>query len=150
MEEDPFDLQRFVAVQESTFETALVELRAGKKQSHWMWFIFPQLRGLGRSSMAQFYGVASLDEALAYLSHPVLGARLGLATRAALSAEGRSPHQIFGSPDDLKFHSAMTLFALVDRNAESPFREALDRWWHGKMDAATMALLDRKNLDLSS
>ena len=138
MHEDSFDLQRFLAAQESDFETAIAELRGGRKQKHWMWFIFPQLRGLGRSSMAQFYGIASLDEARAYLAHPVLGPRLDLATRAVLSTKGRSLEQIFGSPDDLKIHSSMTLFALATSAESNPYREALDRWFGGRMDDASL------------
>ena len=120
----------------------IAELRGGRKQSHWMWFIFPQLRGLGRSSMAQFYGIAFLDEARAYLAHPVLGPRLDLATRAVLSTKDRSLQQIFGSPDDLKFHSSMTLFALASAAASNPFRDALDRWFGGRMDGASLKVLE--------
>ena len=147
MPEDQFDLQRFLAAQESDFETAIAELRGGRKQSHWMWFIFPQLRGLGRSSMAQFYGIASLDEARAYLAHPVLGPQLDLTTRAVLSTKGRSLKQIFGSPDDLKFHSSMTLFALATSAESNPYREALDLWFGGRMDDASlnMSSLDRQH-----
>jgi uncharacterized protein (DUF1810 family) len=129
--EDPHDLQRFVRAQASCFEIALAELRAGRKRSHWMWFIFPQLRGLGRSPTAQFYGIASLDEARAYLTHPVLGPGLDHAVRAVLSTKDRSAHQIFGSPDDLKFRSSMTLFALASPVSSNPFREALTRWFEG-------------------
>jgi uncharacterized protein (DUF1810 family) len=139
MHEDPFDLQRFLAAQESDFEIAIAELRGGHKQSHWMWFfIFPQLRGLGRSSMAQFYGIASPDEARAYLAHPVLGPRLDLATRAVLSTRGRLLEQIFGSSDDLKFHSSMTLFALGTSAESNAYREALDCWFGGRMDDASL------------
>lgn len=99
---------------------------------------FPQLRGLGRSSMAQFYGIASLDEARAYLAHPVLGPRLDLATRAVLSTKGRSLKQIFGSPDDLKFHSSMTLFALATSAESNPYREALARWFGGRMEDTSL------------
>jgi uncharacterized protein (DUF1810 family) len=122
---NPFDLERFVVAQASTFETALNELKAGHKRSHWMWFIFPQLRGLGSSPMATFYGISSLEEARGYLSHALLGPRLDLCTEAVLAIKDQSPNAIFGSPDDLKFRSAMTLFALAAGDGESPFRRAL-------------------------
>ncbi len=139
--DDPFDLQRFVTAQAPVFATALAELRAGRKRSHWMWFVFPQLRGLGRSATAEFYGLASLDEARAYLAHPLLGPRLEEATRAVLALQGRSLHALFGSPDDLKFRSAMTLFAAASGIAANPYREAIARRCDGHDDAATLALL---------
>jgi uncharacterized protein (DUF1810 family) len=141
MAEDPYDLQRFVHAQADTFESAIGELRVGRKRTHWMWFIFPQLRGLGRSSTAQFYGIASLDEAVAYLAHPILGPRLDLATRTVLATSGLSLREIFGSPDDLKFHSSMSLFAMACPVADNPFRMALHRWFAGKMDEASLAIL---------
>ena len=110
---DPFDLARYKTAQLSVFETALAELRAGRKQTHWMWFIFPQLRGLGRSPTAQLYGISSIEEARAYLDDPVLGQRLRLATAATLAIEDSAANAIFGSPDDRKFHSSMTLFSLA-------------------------------------
>jgi len=140
--DDPFDLKRFVAAQAPVFQTALGELKAGRKRSHWMWFVFPQLRGLGRSSMAQFYGVGSLDEARAYLAHPLLGTRLNLCTQTVLAIKERSLHAIFGAPDDMKFHSSMTLFARAAANDDSAFRRALDRYCEGRMDERTLALLD--------
>ena len=139
---DPFNLQRFVSAQAAVFSTVMEELTAGQKRSHWMWFIFPQLRGLGHSSMAKFYGIGSLDEARAYLGHPLLGPRLNLCTRTVLAVEDRSLHDIFGSPDDMKFHSSMTLFALAASNQETVYRQALDRWWQGRADERTIALLD--------
>ncbi len=138
---DPSDLARFLAAQEATFADALAELREGRKRSHWMWFIFPQLRGLGRSSTAHFYGIASGEEARRYLAHPVLGDRLRRATATALAVKGRSAHAIFGSPDDLKFHSCMTLFAAAGGGAESTFDQALTRFFAGAPDAATLRLL---------
>lgn len=141
--DDPFNLQRFVNAQEPVFTTALEELLDGRKRSHWMWFIFPQLRGLGRSAAAEFYGIASIDEARAYLAHPVLGPRLEKTTCAVLAVQGRTLHAIFGSPDDLKFHSSMTLFALTAEGAATPYREALARYCSGRMDEATLALLGR-------
>jgi uncharacterized protein (DUF1810 family) len=140
--DDTFDLERFVAAQAPVFETALQELRAGQKRSHWIWFIFPQLRGLGRSRTAEFYGITSLDEARAYLAHPVLGPRLALCTEAVLSVTGKSLHQIFGSPDDLKFGSSMTLFALASPRSGNLYRQALAKWSGGTMDKATLDLLD--------
>lgn len=138
--DDPFDLQRFLNAQEPIFTTALDELRNGHKRSHWMWFVFPQLRGLGRSPTATFYGIASVDEARAYLAHPTLGPRLEQATRAVLGVRGRTLHEIFGSPDDMKFRSSMTLFALAAGQPDSPYHEALVRWCDGLMDDATLAL----------
>jgi uncharacterized protein (DUF1810 family) len=137
---DPYDLARFRTAQQPVFETALAELRAGRKQTHWMWFIFPQLRGLGRSPTAQFYGISSSEEARAYLADPVLGERLRLATAATLTVEGRSAHAIFGSPDDLKFRSCMTLFARLD--SQGPFRDALEAFYAGVEDEATVRLLE--------
>jgi uncharacterized protein (DUF1810 family) len=138
---DPFDLERFVTAQNPVFDTALGELRAGRKRSHWMWFVFPQLRGLGRSSMAQYYGIGSLAEARAYLAHRVLGPRLDLCTRTVLDIEGKSLHAIFGSPDDMKFRSCATLFAIAAGEGDNPFRRALDRWCDGRLDEQTLTLL---------
>jgi uncharacterized protein (DUF1810 family) len=140
-EADPFELERFVTAQERVFETVLAELRAGRKRSHWMWFVFPQLAGLGRSSTARFYGISSLDEACAYLAHPVLGPRLDLCTRIVLASESPSLHAIFGSPDDLKFRSCMTLFSRAAEDPDNPFRHALDRWCDGEPDEQTLALI---------
>ena len=138
---DPFDLQRFVTAQAPVFEIALAELRAATKRSHWMWFVFPQLRGLGRSSTAQFYGIASLDEARSYLAHPLLGPRLVLCTEMVVEIERPSLHAIFGSPDDMKFRSCATLFSLVADGADNSFRRALDRWCEGRPDERTLALI---------
>lgn len=137
-----FDPERFVTAQAPVFETALAELRAGRKRSHWMWFIFPQLRSLGRSTTAQLYGIASLDEARAYLAHPLLGPRLDQCTSAVLASGGASLNAIFGSPDDMKFRSSMTLFALAAPDESHPFREALDRWCDGQMDERTVELVE--------
>ncbi len=141
--DNPFDLERFVSAQEPVFATVLKELQDGRKRSHWMWFTFPQLRGLGRSATAEFYGIASLDEARAYLAHPTLGPRLEKATRAVLAIQGHTLHAIFGSPDDMKFHSSMTLFASAADEAATLYREALARYCNGRMDEATLALLGR-------
>ena len=139
---DLFNLERFVSSQAAVFSTVMEELTAGQKRSHWMWFIFPQLRGLGHSSMAKFYGIGSLDEARAYLCHTLLGPRLNLCTRTVLAVEDRSLYDIFGSPDDMKFRSSMTLFALAAPNQENVYRQALDRWWQGRVDERTIALLE--------
>ena len=141
MDRDPFNLDRFVTAQSATFDVALAELLAGRKHTHWMWFIFPQLRGLGLSETARWYGIAGLDEARAYLVHPVLAPRLEHATRAVLANDGPSLHQIFGSPDDLKFHSSMTLFAIASSRKDCSFRAALDRWFSGMMDDRSLAII---------
>lgn len=139
--DDPFDLERFVAAQEPVFATAMQELQAGRKRSHWMWFVFPQMRGLGHSTMAEAYGINSLQEARAYLAHPLLGRRLLACTQAVLATEGRSLAAIFGSPDDLKFCSSMTLFAMAAGEHEPVFRQALDRFCDGRRDERTLALI---------
>jgi uncharacterized protein (DUF1810 family) len=131
-----FDLDRFVQAQKPILAQVRRELGEGLKRSHWMWFVFPQLRGLGRSAMARRYGIMSLAEARAYLEHPVLGPRLVECTGLVNRCEGRAVHQIFGSPDDLKFHSSMTLFALADPDAPA-FREALAKYFGRVPDAAT-------------
>jgi len=136
-----FDLDRFIMAQAGIIEDALEELRAGEKRSHWMWFVFPQLRGLGISATAQRYGMTDLREAQAYLKHPLLGQRLIVCTQAVLSAEGRTIHEIFGSPDDLKFHSSMTLFAIAADGEPGVFQLALDRLFNGVADARTVAML---------
>src|SRR5713226_5518969 len=122
---DRSNLERFVTAQAPVFETVLAELRAGRKRTHWMWFVFPQLSGLGRSSTARFYGIGSIDEARAYLAHPVLGPRLDLCARIVLASESPCLHAIFGSPDDLKFRSCMTLFSLAADDPDNPSRRAL-------------------------
>ncbi len=136
---DPFDLQRFVDAQAPVYAQVRAELAAGRKASHWMWFVFPQLKGLGFSAMAQHYGIASIAEARAYWEHPVLGARLAECTELVLAVAGRSAHEIFGSPDDLKFRSCMTLFA--EATAEPQFRSALTKFFDGRADEATLRLL---------
>ena len=135
-----FDLERFVAAQAQAMARVEAELRAGAKQSHWMWFVFPQIAGLGNSAMAQRYAIASLDEARAYLAHPVLGKRLKHCVELVLAAHGHDAHAIFGSPDDMKFRSCLTLFARAAPN-EALFRAALDKYYGGIEDAATLARL---------
>lgn len=143
---DPFDLERFVTAQAPVLDTALAELKAGRKRSHWMWFIFPQLRGLGHSPMAQFYGIGSLEEAQAYLEHPLLGPRLELCTQTVWASHVTSVRELFGSPDDLKFRSSMTLFALAAADDGSLFQKVLDRWYGGGMDEQTQRLLPSHNV----
>ncbi|HKU92448.1 MAG TPA: DUF1810 domain-containing protein, partial [Sphingomicrobium sp.] len=135
--DDPHDLQRFVDAQDGVFETALAELRAGTKQSHWMWFVFPQLAGLGHSPTAQYYAIRSLDEARAYLAHPLLGPRLRLCVEALLPHAGRSSEAIFGSIDALKLRSSLTLFDLVA--PQDVFARALDVFFAGEPDQRTLA-----------
>ena len=132
-------LQRFVDAQEGIYATALAELKAGRKRTHWMWFVFPQMRGLGFSSNAQFYGIASLDEARDYLAHEVLGPRLRECTQAVLDVQGQSLEAILGGVDAQKFRSSMTLF--LRASGEAIFREALDRYCGGIEDERTVVLL---------
>jgi uncharacterized protein (DUF1810 family) len=139
---DEPSLERFVEAQQSTYARALAELRAGRKRSHWMWYVFPQLAGLGRSATSERYAIVSLAEAAAYLEHPLLGPRLIECARAVLEVDGRSAHEIFGSPDDLKLRSCATLFALVSR-PESPFEKLLEKYFDGEPDAQTLRLLGR-------
>ncbi len=136
----PFDLNRFTSAQEGSYVTVLAELKNGQKRSHWMWYIFPQIDGLGHSPTARFYAIRSCDEARAYLRHPVLGTRLVECAETLLSLTGRSAAQIFGFPDDMKLRSCMTLFAAV---AEPPslFDRVLDRYYDGVRDAATLRIL---------
>ena len=141
---DPFGLQRFVEAQDAggTYDSALRELRAGRKTSHWMWFVLPQLAGLGRSPTAQRYALTGADEARAYLDHPVLGPRLRECARALTSLPTSDPVEVLGSVDAQKLHSSMTLFAAVAPD-EPVFREVLDRCFDGEPDPATAGLLDR-------
>src|SRR5690606_25986296 len=134
----PFLLERFVHAQQPVFEQVLRELRAGRKQSHWMWFIFPQIEGLGRSEMARHYAIVSKDEAAAYLAHPVLGPRLEHCAQLALAIPGKNLTEIFGTPDDMKFCSCMTLFASVV-GAASIFQACLDKYCGGRPDPDTLA-----------
>ena len=137
--DDPYDLERFVLAQECVYPQALAEIRAGRKRSHWMWYIFPQFDGLGYSAMAQKYAINSLAEAQAYVNHPVLGPRLIECAEAALHVEGQSAYEIFGSPDDLKLRSCATLFAQVSP-AGSVFERLLTRFFDGEPDDATRRL----------
>lgn len=139
---DPHDLARFIEAQTPVIAQARAEIAAGRKASHWMWFVFPQIAGLGSSPMAQRYAIASAEEARAYLTHPVLGSRLRDLTELACEIEGRSALEVFGSPDDLKFRSCMTLFHAVAPQ-ESAFRTALVRFFGGEGDARTLEILAR-------
>jgi uncharacterized protein (DUF1810 family) len=137
---DPHNLQRFVDAQAPVYAQVCSELKAGKKRSHWMWFVFPQIKGLGTSPTAQFYAVGSRAEAEAYLAHPVLGLWLRECTQLVLDVTGRSAHEIFGSPDDLKFRSSMTLFAEVAGD-KALFEAALRKYFNGESDRRTIAAL---------
>jgi uncharacterized protein (DUF1810 family) len=138
---DPYDLQRFMDAQEAVFETARSELRAGSKQSHWMWFVFPQLAGLGRSPTAQYYAISSTGEARAYLAHPLLGPRLRECVDVLLPwSRRRSAEQIFGPVDALKLRSSLTLFDRIE--PRKSFAEALEKFFGGEPDERTLALLN--------
>ena len=140
--EDPYDLQRFVTAQDAggTYPSAVAELRTGRKRSHWMWFVFPQVAGLGLSSMSKTYAISSLEEARRYLAHPILGARLDECARILTGLRGRSAEDIFGSIDATKLRSSMTLFARAA--PDNPlFREVLERYFGGREDPATQARL---------
>jgi uncharacterized protein (DUF1810 family) len=146
---DPYDLQRFIRAQDDggTYAGALGELERGRKSGHWMWFVFPQLAGLGSSPTARFFAISSLDEARAYLAHPVLGSRLRAAAGAVLTAPAASPEALLGGIDAQKLRSSMTLFLRAAEaeapgtHADEPFRRVLDRWYAGSPDAATDRLL---------
>jgi uncharacterized protein (DUF1810 family) len=133
-----YDLERFVSAQSTVYQDVLAELRAGRKRSHWMWFVFPQIVGLGRSEIARRYSIASLDEAKAYLSHPVLGSRLRECTRLVNEVQQRAIEEIFGSPDDLKFRSSMTLFARAAGDGDV-FEAALKKYFRGQPDGETLS-----------
>ena len=133
-------LERFVKAQDGVYPRALAELKAGRKQSHWMWFIFPQIAGLGHSAMAQMYAIQSLQEAQDYLAHPLLGARLRECCEAVMAVEGKTARQIFGSPDDLKFRSSLTLFAQAAPD-ERLFRNLLQKYYIGEADQLTLQKL---------
>lgn len=137
---DPYNLQRFVDAQRPVFDTVCAELRAGEKRSHWMWFIFPQIQGLGSSTMARRFAIPSIDEAKAYLEHPVLGARLRECSRLVADVNGRAIEEIFGYPDDMKFRSSMTLFAQAAPDNEV-FVECLRKYFEGEADRSTLARL---------
>lgn len=138
---DPYDLQRFIEAQKPVIEAVKKELRSGRKRTHWMWFVFPQMEGLGSSQKSRRYAISSRAEAQAYLAHPILGPRLRECTELVNSIEGRSANDVFGSPDDLKFRSSMTLFEAV-ADDPTPFRRALERYYDGEPDSKTLELLE--------
>lgn len=138
---DPFDLERFVQAQNPVYRDVQGELARGRKQSHWMWFVFPQIAGLGLSAMSQRYAIGSRAEAAAYLAHPVLGARLIECTKLVLAVQGRSINAILGAPDDAKFRSSMTLFGAM--SDDPVFDQALARYFAGERDSATLDILAR-------
>ena len=135
-----FDLERFISAQELVYPAVVSELRNGMKATHWMWFIFPQIDGLGWSPTARHYAIRSLEEASAYLAHPILGSRLIECTGLVNNVEGKSLREIFGSPDDMKFHSSVTLFSLIG-SRESVFNQALSKYFNGELDERTIAIL---------
>ena len=139
---DAYDLQRFVAAQDEVYATVLGELRAGEKRGHWMWYIFPQITGLGQSAMAKKYAITSQDEAKAYLGHSLLGSRLRECTELVLNVDGRCAEQIFYYPDNLKFRSSMTLFSEA-ATKDSIFHDALVKYFEGKPDQSTLNILRR-------
>jgi len=138
---DSFDLERFVRAQEADYQRALAEIRSGRKRSHWMWYVFPQVAGLGMSATSQRYAIKSLAEARAYLAHSILGARLTEIAEAVLNVQGRTAHEMFGSPDDLKLKSSATLFSLVSP-ADSVFHRIIDKYFEGRRDEKTLAVVD--------
>jgi len=140
MNSDPYNLKRFLGGQATIYQKVLAELRAGQKKSHWMWYIFPQYQGLGLSMMSKKYAIQSLEEARAYLEHPVLGDRLLECTTIVLGITGRSAHEIFGSPDDLKLRSCATLFSVVSP-PDSVFVQLLEQFYHGQRDPKTLEFL---------
>ena len=139
---DPFNIARFLSTQEDSYECALCEVRNGEKRSHWMWYIFPQLNGLGRSPLAQEYGITGIKEAKEYLNHKILGSRLITISEAVLSINNRSANDIFGSPDEMKLRSCATLFAHVSYN-NSVFHKILNKYFNGEEDPKTLELLKR-------
>jgi uncharacterized protein (DUF1810 family) len=142
------DLERFVESQAGIYEQACAELRAGRKRSHWMWFVFPQIRGLGSSEMAVRYAISGLEEAKAYLEHPILGPRLRECAGIVVGVQGRTVEEVFGYPDDLKFHSSMTLFAKAAavsarvNEGDGVFQQALEKYFGGAMDSGTLTRID--------
>lgn len=139
--EDPFDLERFERAQAPDYDRALAELRRGRKETHWIWYILPQLRGLGQSPMSHTYGLTGLDEARAYLRHPILGPRLDACIDALLALETSDPRSVMDYPDDLKLHACATLFGRATDQGTSRFSRILDKFFDGKEDAGTLRLL---------
>ncbi len=141
--DDPFELRRFTTAQERIYGTVIAELKQGRKRTHWMWFIFPQIDGLGHSPTSKYYAIKSVEEARAYLEHPMLGHRLLECSEAVFAVEGRSVSEIFGYPDDMKLKSSMTLFANVVKDPQSVFVRVLDKYFRGEQDKTTLHLIER-------
>ena len=135
------DLSRFIKAQENSYEEALSEIKSVRKKGHWMWFIFPQFKGLGFTETSNYYSIKDLDEAKRYLSHPILGERLKSITKELLALNENNPNKVFGSPDDLKLKSSMTLFAAIDASQENIFNAALDKLFNGQTDHNTLTLI---------
>jgi uncharacterized protein (DUF1810 family) len=135
------DLNRFIKAQENSFAEALSEIKSGRKRSHWMWYTFPQFKGLGFSETSKYYSIKDLDEAERYLSHPILGERLKLITKELLILNENNANKVFGSPDDLKLKSSMTLFATIDTSEENIFNAVLDKFFDGQNDNKTLTLI---------
>ena len=142
VDDDPLNLRRFTSAQEGIYDRALSELRSGLKRSHWMWYIFPQIYGLGNSYNSRYYAIKSVDEARQFLQHPVLGKRLLESTEAVLAIEGRSVSTIFGYPDNIKLKSSMTLFADIT-STDSVFNRVLEKYFNGERDARTLLFLEK-------
>ena len=140
--DDPYDLRRFTKAQRNTYDRALAELRNGKKQTHWMWYIFPQIDGLGHSATSRRYAIKSIEKARQYLNHPVLGKRLLECVKVILAIEGRSISEIFGDPDDMKLKSSMTLFTCIPNSPSVLFR-VLDKYFNGNRDVKTLQLFEK-------
>lgn len=143
--DDKYNLNRFVIAQENIFVKALTEIKKGSKQSKWIWFIFPQILGIGHSYLSTYYGIKNLEEASLYLEHPILGARLIEITTELLRYEGKNASTIMGSPDDYKLKSCMTLFSLIDKNEDSVFRKILKKYFIDDKDAKTLKIIQRTN-----
>jgi uncharacterized protein (DUF1810 family) len=138
-----YDLNRFLKAQEISYNNAFSEIKLGKKTSHWIWFVFPQIKGLGFSDIAKLYAIQDLDEAKAYLNHPILGVRLIGITNELLKHEGLTANSIFGNPDDLKLHSSMTLFSQVDDSEEKLFMKVIDKFFNGYLDNKTLKIIGK-------
>lgn len=138
------DLNRFLKTQENVYDNALFEIKSGRKQSHWMWFVFPQFKGLGFSETSKFYSIQSLDEAKKYLNHPILGSRLRKISNELLLLNENDAHKAFGSPDDLKLKSSMTLFSFIDKSEEKPFEKVLGKYFNGEADQKTIELINER------
>ena len=137
------DLIRYIKAQENSFKDALYEIKSGRKRSHWMWYIFPQFEGLGFSETSKYYSIKDLDEAKRYLNHPILGNRLKLITKELLSLNENNANKVFGSPDDLKLKSSMTLFSAIENSEENIFKMVLDKYFNGQSDNKTLTLIKK-------